>query len=156
MSNTRPAPTKTGSLTLPDFYNNFAKFIIADILFPILPIKIKEDPTVVGLVDTLTNYCSDDKSFVFVHYVICKKMCEDPKAAESIRNIISLVQDTPESKLKLENSVVELKDAAKYISEVCQRVIESDNETIKENIEKFCLFIEILTKQFLPPVVVRK
>lgn len=52
--------------------------------------------------------------------------------------------------------MVELKDAAKYISEVCQRVIESDNETIKENIEKFCLFIEILTKQFLPPVVVRK
>lgn len=157
MSDNRPAPTKASArLTLPDFYNNFAQFLITDILLPILPVKIKEDPNVVSLVDTFQNYCSDDKSFVFVHYVICKKMCEDPKAVQSIRNIINLVQDTPESKEKLDNSVQEIKEGARYLTGVCESVINADDETIRENIEKFCLFVEILTKQFLPPVVASK
>lgn len=137
-------------------YNDFAVFLTSSVLLPILPDKIKNQPAVEQLVSTINNYCSDDKSFVFAHYVVCKKMCSDERSVESIRNILALVQDTEESNEKLKTSVAEIKECAKHISSVCESVIATEDEKIEEAIEKFCLFVEILTKQFLPPVVAVK
>ena len=149
MSNNRSTSTKAGP-TLGDMYNEFFKFLL-DFIVPILPTKIKEDPTIKSLLDSIPNYCSDDKRFVMVHYGLVKKMCLEESGRKSISSIIDLVDPGSESgALKLTNSVQEIKTAAASISEICTKILSVPDSEIQEEIEKFCLYVEILTKQFMP------
>jgi hypothetical protein len=75
-----------------------------------------------------------------------KKICEDGRSAQSIRNITSLL-DEPE---KLENSAKEIKTAAEHLIGVCNMVLETPDQDIIETMEKFCLYVELITKQHLP------
>lgn len=149
MSDNRSTPAKTGP-TLGDMYNEFFKFLL-DFIVPILPAKIKEDPTCKSLLDSIPNYCSNDKNFVMVHYGLVKKLCSEENGKKSILSIIDLVDPGSESgALKLTNSVQEIKTAASTISEICTKILSVPDSEIQEEIEKFCLYVEILTKQFIP------
>lgn len=116
---------------------------------PILPEKIKAKPELTTLVNTARGYCNDNKKFILMHYGICKKVCGDDNAKKSIKNILELVSETEEGNKKLDLSVTELKQSAQHVSEVCQKILEVPDDVIKETIEKFCLFVELITKQFV-------
>lgn len=118
-------------------------------LLPVVPEYLKNKPEFDNLVKTVKTYCSKNKEFILVHYGVCKKLCDDPNAKKSIKNILAVVDGTEEGNKRLDDSVKELKEVAERISEGCRTLIETPDATIRENIEKFCLYIEILTQQFV-------
>lgn len=148
MSNNRSASAKVS--TLANYYNDFFSFVL-DLVVPCLPEKIKNNPEISSILSTIPGYCNNDKNFVLVHYGVLKKACTDPSTIKTIQNITELVDDSENSQIKLRESSLEIKNAARHVSEICRVIIESSDETIIENVEKFCLFVEILTKQFVPP-----
>ncbi len=133
--------------TLADYYNDFFTFVLKFIV-PVLPERIKTEPTVDKILSTIPTYCTNDKNFVMIHYGLVKKMCSEESGRRSIANIIELVSDTPESRIKLANSAVEIKQAAETISGLCAKILSASDEDIIENVERFCLYVDILTKQF--------
>lgn len=148
MSNNRSTSTKTK--TLADYYNDFFSLVL-DMVVPCIPANYLEKPEISSILSVIPRYCDDDKKFVLVHYGIVKKLCSDPNTLKAIKNITDLVDESPESKIKLKESVSEIKVAASRISEICQSIIEADDIKIEEKIEEFCLFVDILTRQFVPP-----
>jgi hypothetical protein len=147
MSDNRPASRQTPK-TLADYYNDFFSFVI-DTFLPIIPQYIKDKPEFGPCINTIKNYCTQNKNFVLVHYGASKKICDDQNTKKSIKNILSVVDGTEEGNKKLNDSVKELKDLAGCISAACQTLIETPDDVIKENIEKFALYIEIITQQFV-------
>lgn len=133
--------------TLADYYNDFFTFVLKFIV-PVLPEKIKTEPAVDKLLSAIPTYCSNDKNFVMIHYGLVKKMCSEESGRRSIANIIELVNDTPESQEKLANSATEIKQAAETISGLCAKILSASDSDIIENVERFCLYVDILTKQF--------
>lgn len=153
MSDNRPAPTETRhprGMMLSDYYNGLFKFIIG-FIEPILPDAFKADPIISTLLTSLPVYCNDQKKFLMLHYGVVYKLCSEENGIRSIRNLIEILDDNEESKAKLNGTGREAKQVATAIIRVCEKVLATPDEEIVENVEKFCLYVDILTKQFMPP-----
>lgn len=148
MSDNRSTSTATRKPSLADFYNDFFKYL-SDLILPVLPEKIKNDPLASSYLNDLSTYCNDDKKFVFLHYGVCKKVCDDPNSRQAISNLTDLVQDNEESREKLRISVVEIKKAAEHLMNICKSITESPDHEVQDKIEMICLYIDLITKQFM-------
>lgn len=147
MSDNRPAPAK--EKTLADYYNDFFVFLL-DMVIQCAPEGLLKKPEISNFLEGIPDYCSDDKKFVLVHYGVVKKFCSDPHNLELIRNIIGLVDETPESRPRMDRAIYEIKTIARHIAQICQGIIEAEDLKIEEKLEEFSLFVDILTRQFVP------
>jgi hypothetical protein len=131
-----------------DFYNDAYKFIRDTFVVPMLPPNIATHATLLPYLQ-MDNWADDPKTFAMMHYGIVKKACEDEKFIETIRKLRLVTMDTSEGNELMTQSIEEVRKFGLWLNQVSLQITESTDEEIRTNLEKACLYTEIITKQFI-------
>lgn len=148
MSNNRSASTKKINKTMSDRYNEFFVFLRDTFIVPVLPLSIKTNPAVNRFLASLDAIADDPKTFAFLHYGVVAKIVEDPNSAKTLSDIALLTSGTDAGKLKMQESVKEIRDFAQLVHHAATTILEASDEEISDKLESLCLYAEILTSQF--------
>lgn len=125
-----------------DIYIDYIDFLVS-LIKPALPEPLKV--AVMPMIEDIKNSIKIKKNFLMLHYVTMKKICEDPRSQQNIKNMVALLDNEEE----LERAALDLKNGARHLIDVCQGILDAPDEDIIENVEKICLYTKYITAQHI-------